>query len=208
MPQQNRSSLPVVIVVAAVLSTSVMAARSLRAQVEPTDLPTYAADGSLICPKNFDAWVFVGSNLGLSYKPGVAAMTAREAARANTLRFHNVYISRPAYDYFLTNKIFPDKTILVMEVFEASENEPGHILASGTFDGPRAGLEVAVKNQSRPDGSKTPWAYYDFTDETDPSKLKGTAAAFPDSDCESCHRLHARVDNVWVQFYPRLRGDL
>jgi hypothetical protein len=30
-------------------------------------------------------------------------------------------------------------------------------------------------------------------------------AAAADADCESCHRAHAGLDNVWVQVYPTLR---
>jgi hypothetical protein len=66
-------------------------------------------------------------------------------------------------------------------------------------------LEVAVKNAARPDGQKTAWAYYDFTDPARPGKLKASAAAFPDEQCETCHRKHASPYNVWVPFYPILR---
>jgi len=62
-----------------------------------------------------------------------------------------------------------------------------------------------VKNMNRPDGKTTPWAYYEFTDPSDPTKTLPTASAFPDQACESCHRAHASLDNVWVQFYPTLR---
>jgi hypothetical protein len=92
-----------------------------------------------------------------------------------------------------------------MEVFSAADKEPKGVLATGVFNGDRAGLEVAVKNTRRPDGRSTPWAYYDLTDASDPSRIKPSAAAFPDQVCESCHRAHASKDNVWVQFYPTLR---
>jgi Cytochrome P460 len=66
-------------------------------------------------------------------------------------------------------------------------------------------VEVAVKNSSRPDGKATPWAYYNFTDPSDPAKVLASATAFPDQSCANCHQLHASNDNVWVQFYPALR---
>jgi hypothetical protein len=171
----------------------------------PDDGPQYTSDGSLVLPKGFETWVFVGSNLGLSYKQDLVAMTAKEAARTDPRQFHNVYITRTAYSSFLANGSFPDKTILVMQVFAASGAEPRNILANGVFNGQRTGLEVAVKNLHRPDGKTTPWAYYDFTDPSDPTKTLPTASAFADQDCESCHRQHASLDNVWVQFYPTLR---
>jgi hypothetical protein len=93
-----------------------------------------------------------------------------------------------------------------MDVFAAADKEPQNVVAKGVFNGERIGLEVAVKNSSRPDGRKTVWAYYDFTDRSDPSKLKATAPAFPDESCETCNRHRAGVDHVWVQFYPTLRA--
>ncbi|MCA6120457.1 cytochrome P460 family protein [Bradyrhizobium sp. WSM 1704] len=178
---------------------------NMQAQDLPGDGPQYTSDGNLMLPTGFETWVFVGSNLGLSYKHDLAATTAREAARADPQQFHNVYIARSAYSHFLANGSFPDRTILVMEVFAANGAEPKNILSNGVFNGPRTGVEIAVKNLHRPDGKTTPWAYYDFTDPSDPTKTRPVANAFPDEACESCHRAHANLDNVWVQFYPTLR---
>jgi hypothetical protein len=179
-----------------------------QAQVSFDEGPKYTTSGDLLMPEGFETWIFVGSNLGLSYKQNLTAMTAKEAARADPPQFHNIYINQGAYSYFLANKSFPEKTILVMEVFEADAKEPKGILSSGLFDGKRTGVEVAVKNSLRPDAKTTPWAYYDFADPSDSTKTRGTAAAFPDHACESCHHLHASVDNVWVQFYPALRDKM
>jgi hypothetical protein len=96
-------------------------------------------------------------------------------------------------------------TVLVMQVFEAADKEPKGVLASGVFNGRRVGLEVAVKNTLRAGGSTMPWAYYNFTDPSDRSKLLASATAFPDPACANCHQRHASIDNVWVQFYPLLR---
>ena len=166
--------------------------------------PQYAPDGRLKVPVGFETWVFVGSNLGLAYKAELTAMTATEATRAAPQLFHNVYINPEAYEHFRRTKTFPEPTILVMEVFSAASKE-SDILSSGVFNGERRGLEVAVKNTARPDGQTTPWAYYDFTDRQQPSNIREFAPAFPDQVCESCHRQHASIDNVWVQFYPSLR---
>jgi hypothetical protein len=130
---------------------------------------------------------------------------AASAPRAPSQQFHNVSINKAAYDYFLANGRFPERTVLVMQVFEAADKEPRGGLASGVFNGRRIGLEVAVKNTSRPDGKATPWAYYNFTDPSDRSKVLASATAFPDENCANCHQRHASIDNVWVQFYPALR---
>lgn len=169
------------------------------------DQPQYTPTGELLLPKDFKKWIFVGSNLGLSYKKTLTTITSREAARVNPATFHNVYIAPSAYSAFLDHKIFPDKTILVMQIFDAADKEPKGILSSGMFNGNRSGVEVAVKNYHRPDGKTTPWAYYVFTDPQDSTKTVDAAPAFNDDDCETCHRAHASIDNVWVQFYPSLR---
>jgi hypothetical protein len=179
-------------------------ALNFEVQAQSSDAPKYAANGDMLLPMGFETWVFVGSNLGLTYDEE-ARGTSPTATRASPSRFHNVYINKEAYFHFRTSGEFPDPTVLVMQVFSAAEKETGGVLTKGAFNGERTGLSAAVKNSSRPDGSKTVWAYYSFTDRSDPSKVRASASAFPDQACESCHRQHASKDNVWVQFYPTLR---
>src|ERR1700745_3621607 len=142
------------------------------------DEPRYTPSGDLVLPNGFETWVFVGSNLGLSYTPDAAAAASAPPPRAPRQQFHNVSINKAAYDYFLANGRFPERTMLVMQVFEAVDKEPRNVLASGVFNGRRVGLEVAVKNTSRPDGKTTPWAYYNFTEQSDRSKALASAVAF------------------------------
>jgi hypothetical protein len=182
-----------------------LAASGLPAKSQSSDAPRYAPDGDLLLPNGFDTWVFVGSNLGLSYTPDAAAAASAPPPRAPRQQFHNVSINKAAYDYFSANGQFPEGTVLVMQVFEVADKEPRGVLASGVFNGRRVGLEVAVKNASRPDGKTTPWAYYNFTDPSDRSKVLASATAYPDEVCANCHQRHASADNVWVQFYPVLR---
>ena len=192
-------------IVGAIALSLALAVLGPSARSQNADEPRYAPGGELLLPKGFDTWVFVGSNLGLSYTPDAAAAASAPLPRAPRQQFHNVYINKAAYDYFSANGRFPERTVLVMLVFEAAEKEPASVLASGVFNGTRVGLEVAVKNSSRPDGKTTPWAYYNFTDPSDRSKVLASAAAFPDEVCANCHQRHASIDNVWVQFYPALR---
>src|SRR5262252_9028400 len=193
------------LVVGATALCFALAAWGPSARSQSSDEPRYAPGGNLLLPNGLDTWVFVGSNLGLSYTPDAAAAASAPPRRAPRQEFHNVAINKAAYDYFSANGRFPERTILVMQVFEAADKEPGSVLASGVFNGRRVGLEVAVKNASRPDGKTTPWAYYNFTDPSDRSKVLASAAAFPDEVCANCHQRHASIDNVWVQFYPALR---
>ncbi len=165
--------------------------------------PQYDAAGELKRPAGYETWVFVGSNLGLEYsedatkeKPTEKKEKSRPAKGAN---FHNVYINPEAYAQYVKTGKFPEKTVLVLDIFKAEEREPRNIVSEGLFPGAHAGVAVAVKNSARPDGSKTDWAYYDFGLESK------TAKAFPDKACYDCHLNHADDDNVWVQFYPTLR---
>src|SRR6185503_11391481 len=81
--------------------------------------PDYTPDGKLKFAVGFEKWIFVGSNLGLQYK---GEQRGDEA-------FHNVYINPEAYQYYLANNKFPDRTILVMDVYEPSTRDP--MLAQG-----------------------------------------------------------------------------
>ncbi|WP_108882003.1 cytochrome P460 family protein [Anderseniella sp. Alg231-50] len=177
-------------------------------QQAPNFVPQYDKSGRLKVPTGYETWVFVGSNIGLGYAAELPAMTAKEAKRVETGSFHNIYINPAAHQHFIETGEFPDPTVLVMEHYEAKGKQPEGILDKGVFNGARSGFEVAVKNPARPDGSKTPWAYYIFTDRKDPSQVKPVAKAFPDAACFSCHEKHASTDNVWVQFYPVLRKHL
>lgn len=166
--------------------------------------PVYQADGNLTLPMGFEKWIFVGSNLGLSYENHLVDMTPLEARRATEALFHNVYLDPNSYRTYVETGEFPNPSTLVMEIFAAAEREPKGVLSEGHYNGDFRGLQVAVKNAQRPgippDGSE--WAYYVFSDG---SAVLPSAAAFPDSACAACHKAHASKDNVWVQFYPTLR---
>jgi hypothetical protein len=165
--------------------------------------PEYDEKGNLKRPTDFRTWVFVGANLGLAYHKDLpdTAPRKQDVARKKPGEFHNVYIRPESYEHYVKTGKFPDLTVLVMEVFEAKERDAKGIVSAGLFPGAARRFEVAVKNQKRPDGSKTDWAYYAF-DKPD----KATATAFRDAACYDCHLKHADVDNVWVQFYPVLRS--
>ena len=169
----------------------------------PATGPQYNEAGELKRPAGFETWVFVGSNLGLEYSDQAAKENPVEKKEKNRpaggSNFHNVYINPEAYAHYVKTGKFPEKTVLVLDIFKAEEREPRKIVSEGLFPGAPAGLAVAVKNSARPDGSQTDWAYYDFG-------LEGkTARAFLDKACYDCHLNHADDDNVWVQFYPALR---
>jgi Cytochrome P460 len=158
----------------------------------------------LLLPQDFTSWIFVGSNLGLGYSWDMTANTPAERTRQEPAKYHNVYISPPAYAAYKQTRQFPDKTVLVMDVYEAQNREAQGVVNQGSFNGARLGVEVAVKNRNRPDGETTDWAYYNFSG-GGPGQLLPEARAAPNVACYDCHKAHAGDDNVWVQFYPTLR---
>lgn len=186
---------------------AIVLAPPVQSQSPPGNGPQYTADGKqLKLPVGFETWVFVGSNLGLAYKGELAASTPAEAARANQQQFHNIYINPEAYASFVANKEFPDKTVLVMDVYSAPARERQDILTAGFYNGKQIGLQIAVKNLHRPDGGTKPWAYYTLMDPFDPNAvMQASAEPHSDPECFACHAKHADKDNVWVQFYPPLR---
>lgn len=173
-----------------------------EARTVPAHEPQYSEEGELKLPDDFQTWVFVGSNLGLEYREDAAKDAPADKNADQQLKaanFHNVYINPEAYAQFVKTGKFPEKTILVLDIYKSEEGEPRNIVSQGLFPGKQQEIAVAVKNSARPDGSKTDWAYYDFP------LGKKTAKAFPDKACYDCHLQHADIDNVWVQFYPTLR---
>lgn len=171
------------------------------------NVPEYNEKGELKLPADFYSWVFVGANLGIEYGDALKAEAdppqppAAKGADKSPYsgNFHNIYINPEAYAHYVRTGKFPEKTMLVLDIYKADEGEPKSIVSQGRYPGKQSGVAMAVKDSARPDGSKTVWAYYDF--DTD----KKVAKASPDKACHDCHLKHASDDNVWVQFYPVLR---
>jgi Cytochrome P460 len=160
--------------------------------------PQYDSSGNLLRPVGFETWVFVGSNFGLAYE-----------STSDQPEFHNVYMSPQAYAEFAKTKIFPDKTVFVIDRLTAGDRneDPTHELKAGQYNDKRLGILAAVKdlNHPHPVGSTTPWAYYVFSMEGD--KMPDSTPAQDAANCENCHaKVNANTDNVWVPFYPILRN--
>src|SRR6266852_7756897 len=140
------------------------ALQSGESRLQPAE-PGYSETGELKRPVDYRAWVFVGSNIGIQYRKDASETADPDKERRYEKEigdFHNVYINPEAYEHYARTGKFPDKTMLVMDVYEAKEKEPKNIVSKGLFPGDQLHFEVAVKNSMRPDGSKTDWAYYAF----------------------------------------------
>jgi hypothetical protein len=156
----------------------------------PAVVPQYDKDGALIRPKDFYAWEFVGSSIGLSY--------LKNSDRYGPGMFHNVYTQPEAYREFLKTRKFPEKTIFIIDMRDSRQEVS--IAKHGYTEGENMGLDVSVKDhQHFPEG----WAYFNF--EYNDGKLAEKANSHPKDQCFSCHSVHAASDNVFTQYYPVLR---
>jgi hypothetical protein len=148
--------------------------------------PRYAKSGAMIFPADYRAWTFVTSGLGMTYGPAGAADAAGNP------NFDNVFVNPAAYASFLKTGMWPDKTVLILEVrgsdSKVSINQGGHIQTNVVA------VEAHVKDTAR--GG---WAFYAFEHgAVEASLLPKTR------NCYSCHEQHGAVDTTFVQFYPTL----
>jgi hypothetical protein len=84
------------LVVGATALCFVLAVLGPSARSQSSEEPRYAPGGDLLLPNGFDTWVFVGSNLGLSYTPDAATAASAPPPRAPRQQFHNVSINKAA----------------------------------------------------------------------------------------------------------------
>ena len=151
--------------------------------------PVFTADGRLMPPKGYYHWVFLTSDLGMSY--------SEKGSDSDHPPFSNVFAAPAAYRSFLKTGTWPDKTVLVKE-FRGSATE-GSINHHGYYQkGKVLGVLVHVKDEKRFKGG---WAFFAFPGGTSakPATMLPTTAT-----CYSCHRAHGAVDTTFVQFYPSL----
>jgi len=157
-------------------------------QASSTAEVRYAQDGAFLFPQDYRTWTFVTSGLGMSYGPSGAS-----DAQGN-LKFDNVFASPTAYRGFQQNGVWPDKTVLVLELRGSSTNVS--INRSGYVQTGVVDVEVHVK-----DAARGGWAFYAFRPGQTQAKMIPRSAT-----CYSCHEQHGSVDTTFVQFYPTLSG--
>jgi hypothetical protein len=148
--------------------------------------PQYDADGRLVLPADYREWVFLSSGLDMSY--------SQLPAMPNGHMFDNVFVPQSAYLAFKKAGVWPDKTVLLLEVrggaTDVSIAKRGVVQAQDIM-----GFEAHVKDTARFKGG---WAFFGF-DGDKPAEMIPTSAS-----CYSCHQAHAAVDTTFVQFYPTL----
>lgn len=176
---------------AAFLMTAALPPLSAAANAAKTgrQVPAYTTDGRLVAPTGYYHWVFLTSDLGMSY--------SEAGSMSDQPPFSNVFANPAAYRAFLKTGTWPDKTVLVKEFRRSVTN--GSINHHGFFQSGKAlSVLVHVKDKERFKGG---WAFFIF----DGDALDKPATMIPTSaDCYSCHEAHGAVDTTFVQFYPTL----
>jgi Cytochrome P460 len=153
--------------------------------IPPAGDPQFTSDGKLVRPPDYRRWIFVSSGFGMSYSQRADGMQM----------FTNVFVKPTAYDYFLANGKWPDKTIFVLEIYGSTSQ--GSINKHGNYQNDLMGLDVEVKDEARfPDK----WAYFNF----DGDEKSAPAIRPGKNDCWKCHEQNAAVEHSFVQFYPEL----
>ena len=151
-------------------------------------VPEYTADGELKLPERYREWVYLSSDFYV--RPDASKMqTGLQKG------FINVFVNPEAYQAFLKNGTWADKTMFVAELRGAEDMGPGNQNRKGSNQSSIIGLSVHVKDTARFPGQ---WAFFGFKEDKTAKMIPVTAA------CYSCHAAHGAVDNTFVQFYPTL----
>jgi Cytochrome P460 len=169
------------------LIAAFLASRSIPRPATPSagDGPQFTADGQLVRPADYRRWIYVSSGFGMSYTQRPEDMQM----------FTNVFVKPAAYDYYLANGKWPDKTMFVLEIYGSTSQ--GSINKHGSYQKDFAGLDVEVKDEAR---FADKWAYFNF----DGGEKTAGAIAPGQNACWKCHEQNAAVEHSFVQFYPEL----
>ena len=174
-------------IVAAGCAVSLAFVGAALAQPKAMAALAYTSDGKLIAPKDYRTWIYLSTGFDMSYAEGAAG---------GAHMFDNTFVNREAYDGFLSTGVWPDKTVMVLEVRGTGGANP--LNKKGEFQGEVVGMEVHVK-----DAAKGGWGFYGFGKDGAPAAPIAKTAA-----CYACHQDHGAMDTTFVQFYPMLRGKI
>jgi hypothetical protein len=163
-----------------------LAAASLS-QARPSNVAArFTADGKMEFPADYRTWVYLSSGMDMVYTEG---------GGGGLHAFDNVFVDPRAYAGFQTTGLWPNGTVLVLEIRGAEAH--ASIDKAGRSQGARLAVEVHVKDQARFKDTGG-WGFVGFSGEK-PGGVIPKAAA-----CYACHQDHAAVDTTFVQFYPTL----
>jgi hypothetical protein len=153
--------------------------------------PHFNAANELVKPDNYREWMYIGTGLTPHDK---------NDGEASFPEFHNVYMSRPAWEAWRASGEFADGTVLVKELLSVGETEA--ISGKGYFQGEFSTVAVMVKDKQRFANKPGNWGFFIYGGD---SAAGAAAPAFDDAGCAQCHVDHAQKDLVFTQYYPILR---
>ena len=174
-----------VLVLVLTLAAVSLAAHTGRSLASAADGPQFTVDGKLVRPADYRRWIYVSSGFGMSYTQKAE----------DTQMFTNVFVKPAAYDYYLANGKWPDKTMFVLEIYGSTSQ--GSINKHGSYQKDFMGLDVEVKDATR---FADKWAYFNF----DGGQDAAGAISPAQNACWKCHEQNAAVEHSFVQFYPEL----
>lgn len=163
----------------------------------PADqLPRFNESGELVRPEDWQAWVMVGASIGLSYAEDGGFEPVMEGSAPGM--FHNVYMQPWSYRHFRETGEFPEGTMFILALYEASQNaDPAR---GGWYEDDGFLAEIHLKQEGIHESG---WGFYGFGGNAE------SASMIPgEANCYSCHAEETALDNVFVQFYPALRDKL
>lgn len=144
----------------------------------------YTREGNLLRPKDYRQWIFLASGYGMGYP-----IEGQPMAKPT---FTNIFVQPSAIRGFEKTGLWPDKTVLLMEVRDAG-NDPS-VNKDSRFQTNLMGLEAHVK-----DASRSGWTFYFIPKDGESGKPFAK-----DAKCYSCHEKDAATDTTFVQYYPTL----
>lgn len=154
--------------------------------------PRFTKNGELLRPHDYREWVYLTSGLGMTYGP------AAPTTATHSPMFDNVFVNREAYREFLRTGIWPEKSMLILEVRRSEEKVS--INNGGRTQGEVVAIEAAVKDRKRfPEGG---WGYFSF--DADQGLAEKVKVLPQTASCYPCHQNKAAVEHTFVQFYPTL----
>lgn len=145
-----------------------------------TDFRKWHHAGSSVIPNN--------KNSGKAIFPGI----------------HNVYIDPDSFKHHREKGVYPDGTIIVMEVLHIDLKES--VGGFGYFTTGGQDILVQIKDgRAFREGFPGGWAYYLFRDKDIKAGVKIKAPE--DRRCGACHQADAEEDQVFTQYHPTLRKE-
>lgn len=172
----------------------------------PAGYPAPAA--TVTVPPDYRSWAYVTTGLSMKYKeektttmgavPGAHAVQPLAQTAAGGQVFHNVFVTPAAFQYFVANGHWPDKTMFVLEI-RAAVNKDQPFLTKGLYQAEIVDLKAELRDDARYPADK--WKWFSFTQKNGAWQ---PAAPEPNASCFECHTKHGAVDKSFVQFYPTL----